>query len=119
MDKPFWKSRKFLYALGTLIAALVVGLLANVEGVSPDVQAALGEFLPTLVTMGALLIAGHTVTDVVATWREGVPEKTIQEAIMEFIEAFVDGLEIVVDEEDPEPGAGEGVPVGEGQPAAG
>jgi hypothetical protein len=89
-SKPFWKSRKFGYALGTLLASLAVALLSSIEGVSPDVQAALAQFLPTIMVMGVLLITGHTITDVVALWRDGVAGKELKDAIIELIDAILE-----------------------------
>jgi hypothetical protein len=89
-SKPFWKSRKFGYALGTLLASLAVTLLSSVEGIAPDVQAALAGFLPTILVMGVLLITGHTITDVVALWRDGVAGKELKDAIIELIDAILE-----------------------------
>ena len=89
-SKPFWKSRKFGYALGTLLASLAVALLSSVEGIAPDVQAALAGFLPTILVMGVLLITGHTITDVVAIWRDGVAGAELKDAIIELIDAILE-----------------------------
>lgn len=89
-SKPFWKSRKFGYALGTLLASLAVTLLSSVEGIAPDVQAALAGFLPTILVMGVLLITGHTITDVVAIWRDGVAGAELKDAIIELIDAILE-----------------------------
>lgn len=88
--KPFWKSRKFGYALGTLLASLAVALLSSVEGVSPDVQAALAQFLPTILVMGVLLITGHTITDVVALWRDGIAAKELRDALVDLLDALME-----------------------------
>lgn len=97
-SKPFWKSRKFGYAVGTLLASLLVAVLANVDGVNPDVQAALNQVLPTLFVMGALLITGHTITDVVAIWSDGVAAKDLKDAVIDLVDALLDG---VADDEPP------------------
>lgn len=98
--KPFWKSRKFGYAVGTFLASLVLALLSSVEGVSPDVQAALAGMLPTALVMGVLLITGHTITDVVALWRDGVAGKELKDAVVDLIDAI---LEPEDEEPAPEP----------------
>lgn len=89
-EKRFWQSRKFGYALGTLLASLAVTLLSSVEGIAPDVQAALAGFLPTILVMGVLLITGHTITDVVAIWRDGVAGAELKDAIIELIDAILE-----------------------------
>jgi hypothetical protein len=99
--KPFWKSRKFGYALGTLLASLAVTLLSSVEGIAPDVQAALAQFLPTIMVMGVLLITGHTITDVVALWRDGVAGKELKDAVLELIDAIMDAMDDDVIEAEP------------------
>jgi len=99
-NKPFWKSRKFGYALGTLLATLLLQLLANIEGVSPEVQQALADFLPTVLVMGVLLITGHTITDVVALWKEGVAAKDLRDALVDLLDTLFEEI----DGEDPEPG---------------
>lgn len=93
MDKPFWRSRKFGYAVGTLLAALLLRLLASVDGISPDVRAALTDFIPTVIVMGVLLITGHTVTDVIALWKEGVQAVNLRDAVLEVIEVLLDAME--------------------------
>jgi len=106
-SKPFWKSRKFGYAAGTLAASLILALLSSVEGVSPDVQAALADMLPTVLVMGILLITGHTVTDVVAIWKEGVEAKDLRDAIVDLIDAIMGPDDEEPDGEEPGPdGAG-------------
>jgi hypothetical protein len=40
--------------------------------------------------MGVLLITGHTITDVVALWRDGVAGKELKDAIIELIDAILE-----------------------------
>lgn len=103
MDKPFWKSRKFGYAAGTLLASLLVALLSRAEGVSPDVQAALNQMLPTILVVGVLLITGHTITDVAAIWAEGVAAKDLKDAVIDLIEVLLDGVDDDDNDGDKEP----------------
>ena len=89
--KPFYKSRKFIYALGTLIAALIVALLpAGAEAVgqtlSPETLAMLEKMLPLVIVLGLSALAGHTVTDLMALWTEGVQAKNLKQAIIDLIE---------------------------------
>lgn len=98
--KPFWKSRKFGYTLGTLLAALLLALLGSVDGVDADVQAALNQFMPTVIVMGVLLVTGHTITDVAHTYAEGVAGVELKDAILEFMETILDAILEVEDDED-------------------
>jgi hypothetical protein len=66
--KPFWKSKKFIYALATLIAALIVALLPSVTTLDAQTDAMLRDVLPGVLAMGIAVIAGHTLTDVTAIW---------------------------------------------------
>lgn len=85
---PFYKSKKFLYALATFLAALVIAALPMVVSLDDDTAAMLEEMLPLVFAMGALLIAGHTITDVMAVWREGVPPKDLRRAAHDLIDAL-------------------------------
>jgi len=85
---PFYKSKKFLYALATFLAALVIAALPMVVSLDDDTAAMLEEMLPLIFVMGALLIAGHTVTDVMAVWRDGVPPKGLRQAAHDLIDAL-------------------------------
>jgi hypothetical protein len=89
----FWKSRKFAYALGTLIAAVLVALLSGVQGITPEQVNMLQAILPGVLVIGSLVIFGHTATDVVATWREGVPFVEWEDALMEVIKEALAGHE--------------------------
>ena len=98
--KPFWKSRKFGYTVGTLLASLLIALLAGVEGVTPETKAALADVLPGVMTLGALLVLGHTVTDSVAVYKEGVPALDLKDALQDVVVQILD--ELFADDE-PEP----------------
>lgn len=85
---PFYKSKKFLYALATFLATLALAALPIVVSLDDETAAMLEEMLPLVFVMGALVIAGHTVTDVMAVWREGVPPKDLRRAAHELIDAL-------------------------------
>lgn len=85
--KPFWKSRKFAYAVGTFLAALVLALLPMAVTLDEPTTAMLEQMLPLIFVIGALVITGHTVTDVVAVWKEGVESQTLRDAAHALIEA--------------------------------
>lgn len=85
---PFYKSKKFLYALATFLAALVIAALPMIVSLDDDTLAMLEQMLPLVFVMGALVIAGHTVTDVMAVWREGVVSKDLRQAAHELIDAL-------------------------------
>lgn len=91
--KPFWKSRKFVYALGTALAALVLAFLPEVVVLDPETQDLLGEMLPLVFVIGLSVILGHTVTDVAAIWRSGVQGKPLADALKDLIDALTEALQ--------------------------
>jgi len=98
--KPFWKSRKLAYALGTFLAALVVALLPTLGlALEPETVDMLGEMLSLVFVLGFLAIAGHTATDIAAQWQEGVVAKGLDEAAHDLLEALLDLLDEEGEEE--------------------
>lgn len=93
--KPFYKSRKFAYALGTFLAALVLVVLPMAVELDPEVTGMLEEMLPLVFVIGIMLITGHTITDVMAIWREGVIGKELKEAAHDLIDALDGDAEAV------------------------
>lgn len=91
--KPFWQSRKLAYALGTALAAAVLAFLPQFVTLDPETQELLSEMLPLIFVIGFSLIFGHTVTDVVAIWREGVQGKPLVEALKDLIDAIEEALQ--------------------------
>lgn len=92
--KPFWKSRKLAYALGTFLAALVVALLPTLGlALEPETVDMLGEMLSLVFVLGFLAIAGHTATDIAAQWQEGVVAKGLDEAAHDLLEALFELLD--------------------------
>lgn len=87
-SRPFYTSRKFAYAVGTLLASLVLALLPAVVELDAATTEMLETMLPMIFVIGALVITGHTVTDVMAVWKEGVKYKTLQEAAHDLIDAI-------------------------------
>ena len=86
-SKPFYTSRKFAYALGTFLASLVLALLPALVDLDAETSDMLESMLPLVFVIGALVITGHTVTDVMAVWKEGVAYKSLQEAAHDLIDA--------------------------------
>jgi hypothetical protein len=88
----FWKSRKFAYAAGTLLAAIVLTMLPSIVDLDAATRAMLDEALPLIFVLGFLVIGGHTATDLLATWREGVPSKDLATGLHDLIDTFRDLL---------------------------
>lgn len=92
--KPFWKSRKLAYALGTFLAALVVAVLPTLGlNLEPETVDMLGDMLALVFVLGFLAIAGHTVSDITVQWREGIMAKGLDDAAHELLEALFELLD--------------------------
>ncbi len=85
MDKPFWKSKKFIYALGTFLAALVVWIMPQAVSMTAEQTDMLTTILPGVFVTGLMLIAGHAATDITAIWLEGVKAKSVKEAALDVV----------------------------------
>lgn len=97
--KPFWKSRKLAYALGTFLAALVIAVLPTLGlNLEPETVDMLGDMLSLVFVLGFLAIAGHTVSDITAQWREGVAGKGLEDAAHDLLEALFE----LLDEDEPD-----------------
>lgn len=83
----FYRSRKFAYALGTFLAALLLVALPLVAEVNDETMEMLKTMLPLVFVIGILVITGHTVTDVMAVWTEGVQYKDLRTAAHDLIDA--------------------------------
>lgn len=83
----FYRSRKFAYALGTFLAALLLVALPMVAEVDGETMEMLKTMLPLVFVVGILVITGHTVTDVMAVWTEGVQYKDLRTAAHDLIDA--------------------------------
>lgn len=89
MDKPFYKSKKFVYALATFLAAIVVWLMPlAATDMTQEQLDMLNTMLPGIFVAGGLLIAGHSATDIAAIWLEGVKAKPVKEALNDLVEAI-------------------------------
>ncbi len=87
--KPFYRSRKLAYALGTLVAALIIVVLPTLGlNLEPETVDLLSDMLPLVFVLGFLTITGHTVTDIAAQWKEGVAAKSIEEALQLLLDAL-------------------------------
>jgi len=86
---PFWKSKKFVYALATFLAALVVSILPLFSSdMNQETVDMLQQMLPLIFAVGLLIITGHTVTDVMYIWKEGLTFKNLKDATHELVEAI-------------------------------
>ena len=86
---PFYRSRKFLWAVVTLLAAAVVQVLPDVF---PQLQgiAAFQEYIGWIFLLGLGGLLGHTMTDIVALLQSGdKPLASLSEAAAMLIEAIL------------------------------
>lgn len=88
MNNPFYKSKKFVYAVGTLLAALVIAVLPMAVDLDANTVDMLEAMLPLVFVIGAMVITGHTVTDIMAVWSEGVKTKDLKTALLEMVEVL-------------------------------
>jgi len=86
MEKPFWKSKKFVYALSAFIASLIVTLLPLVVDLTPEQVEMLQEMLPMTIGLFLLVILGHSANDFLALWKSRMEYKDIKEALQELID---------------------------------
>jgi len=91
--KPFWKSRKLAYALGTALAAVVLAILPQAVVLNPETETLLGDMLPLVFALGISLIFGHTATDLIAIWKTGVASKPLADALKDLIEAIEEAMQ--------------------------
>lgn len=91
--KPFYRSRKFAYALSTFLASALLMLLPTLVELDEATAAMLDEYVPLVVAVGVLLILGHTVTDVTALLRDRPVRAPLDQAAHELIDAVAGGEE--------------------------
>jgi len=106
MANPF-ASRKFVYAVSSIIMVLVVTYLPIVTAeigltLSADSIDALNSLLPMVVVIGLFVIGGHSVSDAISLWSGYQANPKLRENI----EAILD--ELFGDDDDTE-----AVPLGE------
>lgn len=87
-DKKFYQSKKFVYALATFLAALVVWLMPMIVDMQQEQIDMLNTMLPGVLAVGIALIAGHSATDIIAIWVNGVQAKPVKEAVQDLVEAI-------------------------------
>lgn len=93
--KPFWTSRKFIYALATLIAALIMAALPSLVILDALTEAMLSDLLPGVLAMGIALIAGHTITDITAIWLARPSYQPLPEAAHNMIDLVESGHDVI------------------------
>lgn len=86
MEKPFYKSKKFVYALATFIAALVLAVLPSIVTLEPETVDMLETTLPAVLGIGILVITGHGIQDALTTVK-GLQIMSLSSAFAELIEA--------------------------------
>ncbi|HML21875.1 MAG TPA: hypothetical protein PKD09_09515 [Aggregatilinea sp.] len=95
-EKPFYKSKKFIYAACTFVAALILYLL---QLASPDMTQdqieLLNQMILMVLIMGSLLLTGHTITDVTAVWVNRPQTKPLGEAAHDLIDAVTGGDDVI------------------------
>ncbi|WP_162909614.1 hypothetical protein [Aggregatilinea lenta] len=86
-EKPFYKSKKFAYAVAGVVTAVILALLPSVVALTPETEQLLEDVIPAVILMCALLLTGHTVTDVAYAWAERPQAAPLGEALHELIDA--------------------------------
>lgn len=88
--KPFYRSRKLAYTVGTFLAALIVAALPTLGlDLEPETVDMLGEMLALVFVLGFLAITGHTLTDIAVQWREGVKAQSLREALDDLLDELL------------------------------
>lgn len=89
-EKPFWQSKKFVYALSGFVAALILALLPlAVPSIDEETQAALIDLMPQVFAVAMFLIAGHALTDALSL-AVGVQGMSLKDAAHALIDAVAD-----------------------------
>lgn len=89
---PFWKSKKFAYAISMLIAVIVLALLPAVCAeigltLTAESQEALNEIVPGVVILFGMVIGGHTLQDALTT-AKGAQIVDLKQAILDVLDAI-------------------------------
>jgi hypothetical protein len=92
MNKPFYQSKKFVYAVSMLIAMIVLAVLPAAFAragmpLDPDSQQALNGLFPGVVIVFMMVIAGHTLQDALAM-AKGAQPVDLQQAVMDVLSAI-------------------------------
>ena len=91
MDKPFWKGKKFVYAVSMLAAVILLTLLPSIAAevglpLEPESQEALTEIIPGIVVVFAMVIAGHSLQDALSTAKGAqIIGLTLKQAILNIL----------------------------------
>ena len=86
-EKPFYKSKKFAYAVAGVVTAVILALLPSIVTLTPETEQLLEDVIPAVVLMFVLVLTGHTVTDVAYAWAERPQAQPLGEALHELIDA--------------------------------
>lgn len=92
--KHFWQSRKVIYAVATLVVAVVMAVLPKYVGLDQQTVDTLQNLLPGVVAVGVVLIAGHTLTDAVAVWATRPQYKVLKDAVQDVIKLAMEDEQI-------------------------
>lgn len=65
MDKPFYKSKKFVYALSSILVFVVLAVLPSVLTLEPETTDMIKTNLPFVFVFGLAVIGGHTLSDAI------------------------------------------------------
>jgi len=86
MEKSFYQSKKFMYAVVTFIVSFVVAVLPSVLDLEPETVSALHEMLPYIAVFGLSVIYGHTAMDALSL-AKGAQVLSLQDAFGELLDA--------------------------------
>ena len=86
MGKKFYESKKFVYAMVTLVVSFVLAVLPSVLDFEPETVTALHEMLPFVALFGLSVIYGHTAMDALSL-AKGAQVLSLQDAFAEVLEA--------------------------------
>lgn len=89
---PFWKSKKFAYAVSMLVAVIVLLILPSALAevgltMTPENQAAAAELVPKVVVFFGLLVVGHTIQDALSL-AKGAQPVDLKQAILDVLDAL-------------------------------
>ncbi|MBI5957526.1 MAG: hypothetical protein HY866_02250 [Chloroflexi bacterium] len=88
MNKKFFQSKKFVYALCVFLAQLLLVALPSVVQLDPDQMDMLSNMIPTVFVIGGLVITGHAATDIAYAWLNRVPASELTIAAHNLVDAF-------------------------------
>ena len=86
MEKRFYESKKFVYAMVTFVVSFVLAVLPSVLNLKPETVTALHEMLPFVALFGLSVIYGHTAMDALSL-AKGAQVLSLQDAFAEVLEA--------------------------------